>query len=185
VTTIPAGNPAWTRSASIESYGGHEFKENFMSQGVVDARTDVGADQINRLAADLSALTRVAPLAVIIIQNDDTGTNNPTVLGAWLQSGVSSDGYAGASPPAGFPTVTRVSDGSFYVTFPAQLADDFGVQWYVHARGGIGSASGGSAVDVAWAVSDPNTDGYNERLLFTVQDDSGVVIDKLVTVEVF
>jgi len=185
MTTLPAGLPAWSRTASIESYGGHADKINFMGQGAIDARTDVTAAQINRLAADMSAIVRVLPLAVIIVQNDDTGVNDPTVLGAWLQSGVSAAGYAGASPPSGFPTATRISDGSVAIQFPVPLTDDFGVEQKVHIRAAEASVSGDVA-DVSWgAPTDPDADGYYERIVMTAQDDSGVVIDTLMRIEIY
>lgn len=184
MTTTPAGLPAWSRTASIESYGGHAEKRNYMSQGAINARTDVTAEQLCRMAADLSSVVRVIPLARLVVQNNDTGAAHPAVLGAWLQSGVSSEGYDGDDPPAGFPSVTRVSDGSLYVTFPTALTDDFGVSQNVHIRAGLGAVSGDLA-DVSWIESDPNSDGNNERIAFTMQDDSGVVIDTLVTLEIF
>lgn len=184
--TTPAGLPAWTRTASIEAYGGHAEKQNFLSQGAVDPRTDVTAEQINRLAADLVACARVAPVCVIRYLNRDTSELAPSVTYCRLASGVTG-AYAGDTPPTGFPTLARVSDGNVTITFPADLSDDFGVAAKVNLIGGIGGivATGVTGDVRITGITDPNADTYFERVQVIVEDDAGAISDAAVMVELW
>lgn len=117
------GNPLWSRTASLESYGGHANKRNFGGIGVVDATTDVGADQVNRLAADMAAAALVAPLFVMAVTfNAATPCPVSAVSAMWGSSGA----YSGDSPPPGFPEVTSTAF-ELRVTWPATATDEAGV----------------------------------------------------------
>jgi hypothetical protein len=122
---IPTGAPAWTRTADHTVYGGDLNKKNWHDQGVTNTRTDLGADQLCRLAADLAAVTLTAPFALITI-GSFPGLPYPTVLAVNQQSaavpaiapvdntarlsgigsGVQVSPYDGALPPTGFPSVS-------------------------------------------------------------------------------
>jgi hypothetical protein len=154
-----------------------------MAQGAIDPRTDVDAAQLNRLTNDLAALVRVAPFAKLLVQCHDTSPDDPVVLWCYLQNGVQTGSYNGDAPPTGFPTVTRVSNGSFRVTFAANPIDDFGVAATLDIKAAKGTARALHA-DVGWSVDDPDADGYNERATFTVNDGSAVS-DPVVLVEIF
>lgn len=182
---VPDGLPAWTRTAAITYYGGHLNKANLLGQGAVNPKTDVTAAQITRLSADLASLVRVAPLAVMNITCNDTSPAAPTVNWVTMMSAVDVDGYAGDSPPTGFPTLARVSNGVFTVTFGATLADDYGVTANVDLIGGIGSVSSGASADVDIAASDPNADTYSERATVKVFDNGGAVSNATVTIELY
>lgn len=122
-----SGNPAWERVAGITDYGGHTSKTNYMAQGVVNPRTDVGAEAIMRMADHLAAVANVSPFAVINYTQDDTGTNDPVVNSAYLMTGADSDGYPdGGMPPAGYPTLSRNGDGDVSVTFASSYNDSYG-----------------------------------------------------------
>lgn len=177
MSSTPAGLPAWTRTAGIEYYGGHVNKANYLGQGSVDPRTDVTAEQIQRLSADLAALVRVAPACVALITCNDTSPAAPTVHFMSLMSNVDTDGYAGDSPASGFPALTRTGDGAFTMTFDANLEDDYSVSSEIHLIGGIGSVSKGASADVDIEASDPNADTYNERVTVKVWNNAGAVAD--------
>jgi hypothetical protein len=180
MSTTPAGLPAWSRTADASVYGGHVDKRDFEGQGPVDPQTDVSAAQFIRLAADVAALSRVAPFAVLTIQCNDTVPAAPTVVRAQQMTAVSLAGYEGASPTGDFPTLTRVGDGEFDVVWPTSVADDYGVEQdvdLVHAHGSVHDAGTYSAVEPS------RTNAYTFR--FTARDDLGAAIaDALVTIEV-
>lgn len=125
--TTPSGLPLWARASSAAQYGGDAGKTDYQTPGAVNARTDVTAAQFLRLTADLAAIARVAPIAVLRILCNDTVPAAPTVESAQLVSGVASAPYAGDAPPTGMPTVTRLGNGRFRVQLPSTLADDFAV----------------------------------------------------------
>lgn len=126
--TTPAGLPAWTRVAEIDHYGGHPEKRDFQAQGVVNPQTDVSAAAFMRMTADMAALTRVAPFCVLTVQCEDSALTAPSVVRAQQMGIVSVAGYAGASPPdVALPTLARVGDGAFTVTWPETATDDYDV----------------------------------------------------------
>ena len=124
--TIPDGNPAWTRSATFDQYGGHVDKANYQSQGVVNPRTDVGAEGFSRLTSDVAAVVRTAEFCVMQILCDVGGTTT-TVEHCRLMTGVSSGSYVGTAPPTGFPTVTRNGSGDVSITFASSYTDEYAV----------------------------------------------------------
>ena len=123
----PTGSPAWVRAMSHEDYGGHTDKTNWQSQGVVNPRTDVGADAFSSLCSHLAACARTAPFCVISLTLNDTSPAAPTVNSVRMMTGVRSTSYAGGSAPTGFPTCTRVSDGVAYITFASSYDDPYGI----------------------------------------------------------
>jgi hypothetical protein len=125
MTVIPTGLPAWARTTSHTHYGGNVGKRNHLLQGVIDPETDVSAEQLARMASDLAAIARVSPFASMIVTCDDT-PGIPTVEWISMMTGVTSN-YAGNSPPAGFPSVARVSNGVVDITFASSYSDDYGV----------------------------------------------------------
>ena len=127
MAVIPTGSPAWTRTSDFATYGGNLLKRNFASRGVVNPKTDVGAEAFSRMTADLAALARVAPFAVFTILCNDSSVTDPTVEYASMMTGVRASSYAGNVPPTGFPTVLRLSDGHFQITFASSYSDPYGV----------------------------------------------------------
>lgn len=135
--TVPVGYPSWTRTASIEQYGGDLAKRNWGGTGAIDALTDVTAEQLTRLTADLAAVVRPAPMATIRIFDSNARSKTTSasladiqVLSAACQWGIATGAYQGDTPPAGFPSVTIASTiyGRGYVLdFGASQNDDYGV----------------------------------------------------------
>jgi len=124
--TTPIGNPAWVRSADFTQYGGDPNKANYQSQGVVNPRTDVGAEGFSRLASDMAAVARVAEFCSMQVLCDVLGSSS-TVESCRLMSGVASLSYLGTAPPTGFPTVTRNGSGDVTITFSGSYTDEYGV----------------------------------------------------------
>lgn len=140
MSIIPTGNPSWVRSVGFEDYGGHAQKQNYQSQGVVNPRTDVGAEAFARLTSDLAAAVRTVPFAIITFTCNDSSPAAPTVHSVLMQTGISLVSYPGASPPSGFPSAARVGDGAVTFTFAETYDDPYGVE----AAFGIQHATAGA-----------------------------------------
>lgn len=145
-----------------------------MGIGAISALTDVTAAQLCRASADLVALTRTAPFAIITYLCNDSVPAAPTIETAYMQTGVRTTSYAGGSPPTGFPSAARVSNGKVTVTFASSYADEYGVTGALTLTYALIAVSATSAVhrvgmyeysgnavtvtildDTAAAVSDP------------------------------
>lgn len=125
--TTPSGSPAWTRTATHTIYGGNLNKRNLLSVGAIDAQTDLTAEQLARIAADLAAIVNVAPFMVIRYTNNDTSPAAPTIQSIYGQTGVVTTPYAGDTPPTGFPSAARNGNGDVTFTFASSYTDPYGV----------------------------------------------------------
>lgn len=123
----PAGLPAWTRTANYAAYGGNTSKRNFLSQGVIDPQTDVGAAEFARFTADLEALVRTCPFAVITFLNRDASPAAPIVECVYMQTGVQLVQYPGDVVPSGFPSAARNGTGDVTFTFASSYTDPYSV----------------------------------------------------------
>jgi len=125
--TTPAGLPAWSRAADHTVYGGHLQKVNYQSQGVVNPRTDFGAEALCRLAADAEATVRTCPFAVVTLLNRDASPAAPTIEAVYMMTGVRATSYDGSAAPTGFPSAARNGTGDVTMTFAASYADPYGI----------------------------------------------------------
>lgn len=139
MAVIPTGYPYWVRATGFGNYGGNVNKRNHLLQGAIDPETDVTAEQLARLSADMAGVARVAPFATLTITCNDTSPAAPTVNMALLATGVNLVGYAGDSAPSGFPSAARVSDGKFTLTFGSSYSDDYSVSGSFDARAAMAS----------------------------------------------
>ena len=146
--TTPTGNPAWTRSADFTQYGGDPNKQNYQSQGVVNPRTDVGAEGFSRLVSDAAAAVRSAEFCVMQVLIRDTAPTGATIESCRLMTGVTSGSYDGAAPPTGFPAIARNGNGDVSISFSSAYADEYGVSGGFSAKEPIAnliSSAGGVA----------------------------------------
>ena len=146
--TIPAGSPAWLRTNDFTTYGGDPNKKNFAARGVVNPRTDVGAEGFSRLASDVAAVMRTAEFCSMRVLVRDTAPIGATVESCRLMTGATAASYDGATPPPGFPTVTRNGNGDVSVTFDEEYVDEYGVTGAFVAQDPIAcmiTATGGNA----------------------------------------
>ncbi len=176
--TTPNGSPAWVRNASHETYGGHTDKTNYQSQGVVNPRTDVGAEQFQRLTADAAAIARVSHFAVMTILNRDSTAQDPTVEFCALQTGLQTASYDGGSPPTGFPGVTRSSDGVSVITFASSYTDEYGVSGSFTPRQCIPGQAGATGFDIGYVIS-------GQTVTLDATSGGSPVQDKRITLEVW
>lgn len=149
---VPTGSPSWVRNADYATYGGHTSKINYQGQGKVNARTDVDATEYARMTADLAALVRVAPFCTLTFTARDASVLDPMVNAVLMQTGVTSVAYAGNAPPSGFPSVERVADGNYLVTFDAAYVDAYGITGAYQPVHAVGSGHGASGLDVTTVI---------------------------------
>ncbi len=183
----PNGDPAWLRTADHTTYGGNLNKQNYQSQGTVNARTDIDSAEFVRMVEDLAAAVRTAPFCTLTYTADDTGTNDPTVTFVNMMTGVRVLSYAGGSPPAGFPAVTRpvAGDGIANIDFDATSDDDYGVTGTIHIVHAMAQLNGTAFGSANPTISDFDANTFNERVQVRVADDTGVLTDQNVTVTVW
>ena len=148
----PNGSPAWVRNADHTTYGGNAEKTNYQSRGVINALTDVGAEEFVRMVSDLAAVVRTAPFCVINVTGRDSTVQDPTVNRVTLQTGATASSYDGGSPPAGFPSVTRVGDGNYLVTFAATYADPYSVSGAFAPTHCVPSVLGAAGYDPGYQI---------------------------------
>ncbi len=149
----PTGRPAWARSVDHADYGGHVSKRNYQSQGVVNPRTDVGAEGFTRLVADAEATTRTAPMISMRYTNRDTGSDTPLVLSAYMMVGVSLSGYEGELAPDSFPDGARNGNGDVTFTFDSSFADAYGVEEPFTPTQCLVSVEGTTAAHATYVIS--------------------------------
>jgi hypothetical protein len=120
---------------------------------VIDALTDVGAEALCRLAADLEAVSRTAPFATITYLNNDGTPAAPTIEVVYGMIGVRSTSYAGDAAPAGFPSAARNGAGHVTFTFLSTYADAYGVDGTYAPKHAVGSVHGTTAGEPVFEVS--------------------------------
>jgi hypothetical protein len=168
----PTGSPPWTRTSDHTQYGGNVNKRNYGNVGVVDAQTDVGAEDFCRLASDVAALARTADFAVITYLCNDSVPAAPTIEVVYMMTGTRVTSYAGDNPPSGFPSAARNGNGDVTFTFASSYADDYGVSGSfapVHCMTTVQSNSSVQAFDAHWEIS-----GQTVRV--RVVNDSGAAV---------
>lgn len=152
----PDGSPAWARNVAHTTYGGSVDKTNYQSQGVTNARTDVGAEAFVRLTEDAAAAVRTADFCVVTFTPDDGTPDDPTVHHVEQMNGVRSTDYDGGNAPAGFPAVERVSDGVYDVTFTATPSDDYSQSYALTIEHAEAVAHGSTAAIVTVDITAAN-----------------------------
>jgi hypothetical protein len=124
---VPTGDPAWVRTSSLETYGGHAEKRNHLGQGSIDALTDVSAEEFSRLTADLAAIMRTAPFGSYWFVCNDTSPAAPTIVAVNSMIGIRTTPYEGDAAPPGFPSAVRNGTGDVTFTWDASYTDPYGV----------------------------------------------------------
>jgi len=151
MTIKPAGSPAWTRTTTHTDYGGNLDKRNFMGGAVVNALTDVGAENFVRMCSDLAAAAHTASMWIVTYKCRDGGADGlgaPTIEVASGMTGIRLVSYLGDAAPTGFPSAARNGAGDVTFTFAASYSDDYGVAgaWVPRtADAGLHGTTGGAA----------------------------------------
>lgn len=177
--TTPTGRPAWARSVSHADYGGHANKKNYQSQGVVNPRTDVGAEGFTRLVADAEATTRTSPMLSMRYTNRDGTPDAPLVLSAYMMVGVSLAGYEGDLAPDSFPDGARNGTGDVTFTFDSSFTDAYDISEAFAPTQCLVSVEGSTAAHATYVIS-------SQTLRIRVWDAAGAALaDKTVSVVVW
>jgi hypothetical protein len=174
----PTGAPCWTRQTSHTDYGGNTLKQNYMGQGVMNALTDVGAEDFCRLCSDMAAVARTASMWVITYECNDTAPAAPTVNIVHGMTGVQLVSYEGNAAPTGYPSAARNGNGDVTFTFDATYDDEYGVAGAWVPVTCNTSVSATAAREASWVIS-----GSTVRV--RIFDAAGAAVsDPTVTLEV-
>lgn len=158
----PTGSPVWLRQNDHTKYGGDTNKKNYQSRGAINAQTDLTAENVCRIAADMAAIGKTAPFCSFIAVFDDSNPGNPSIAASSYLT------MAGS-----IPTAVRVGDGHAYFDWDASYTDDYSQAGDFNIVGVQVSLEGSSAGAAVWEIEDDNTDGLNERLVVRVFDAGG------------
>mgnify|MGYP007100060079 CR=1 FL=1 len=182
MAVTPTGSPAWVRTVSHTDYGGDTDKQNYLSKGVIDPRTDVGAEAWSRIAADLSACARVAPFATMLIRMNDTSPAAPTILACRMMTGVRLTSYEGNAAPSGFPSAVRDGTGICTITFASTYADPYSVSGGLSMTNAIATATVSSS-----AFGTPVVEGISAtQLTIKAFDAAGSALaDQTISVDIY
>lgn len=175
MSVIPTGNPAWVRSNAHTAYGGNVNKVNYQSVGTVNPRTDLSAENLCRMAADLAAVARTAPFATMTFQCQDSAPSDPDIEKYYSMAG-------------GQPTGTRNGVGEVLFTWSPSYTDDYGVSGNVNIIGAIATAhaTAPGAIFATVQLGDTNADGRNDTVYVYVYDfAANPVVDARVTLTVW
>lgn len=165
MSIIPTGNPAWVRSNGHTAYGGNVNKVNYQSVGTINPRTDVSAENVCRIAADLSAVARTSPFAVMVFTCNDTAPAAPTVSTYYAMAGSA-------------PTGTRNGNGDVTFEFAGSYTDDYGVVGKANIIAATATViNAGAVVRVASVqLLDANADGVVESVRVRVFDNAAAAV---------
>ncbi len=153
MSITPTGSPAWVRTNSHVEYGGNLNKTNYLSRGVIDALTDVGAEEICRIAADLEACARTCAFAAITYLCNDSSPAAPTIEVVDMMTGVRVISYAGDAAPSGYPSADRNGTGDVTFTFASTYSDSYAVSGGFTPQHAIATLHGSSAGEGVVAIS--------------------------------
>jgi hypothetical protein len=164
MSITPTGNPAWVRSNGHTAYGGNVNKVNYQSVGTINPRTDLSAENLCRIAADLAAVARVSPFAVVTFTCDDTTPAAPTVSNYYAMAGA-------------VPIATRNGNGDVTFAWSGTYNDDYGVAGVANIIGATATVQSGAAVRIATAqLLDANADGIFESVRVRVFDNAAAAV---------
>lgn len=175
----PAGLPAWSNTADHTYYGGDTEKQDYLNQGPIDALTDIAASEWVRAAEDEAATVRVADFAMLQFTCNDGSPAAPTVNTVKMMTGVNLVGYAGGSPPSGYPTGARVGTGHVTFTFASSYTDAYGVSQALTIRGAQ------ATVNTTTIGYDATASWSGQVVTVKVTDAAGIAVaDQEVTLEI-
>jgi len=163
MAVVPTGTPAWVKSNDFQTYGGHVDKANYQSLGAVNPRTDVTAEQLARMAADLAAVMRTASFCTFAYTCNDTSPAVPTIAD-----------YSSMSGSA--PTGVRNGDGDASFTWDASYDDVYSVSGDIHFIGALVIVISSTSEFASYQVQDPDANSKNERIRIKAFDDAGAAV---------
>ena len=169
MSITPTGYPVWVRANGHTAYGGHINKTNYQSVGTVNPRTDLSAENLCRIAADLAAVARTAPFSVCTFQCSDAVPAAPTLSTYYAMAGNQ-------------PTATRNGNGDVSFLWQDSYADDYGVIANANIVAAVGMVLTPAATPgyVTTEISDADADGVNDTVRVRVFDENGMAVSNAV-----
>ena len=169
MSITPTGYPVWVRANGHTAYGGHINKTNYQSVGTINPRTDLSAENLCRIAADLAAVARTAPFSVVAFQCNDTVPAAPTVSKYFAMAGTA-------------PTGTRNGNGDVSFVWPESFADDYGIVANANIVAAVATPQQTMAgmLFASVQISDADADGINETVRVRVVDSTGAAVSDAV-----
>jgi hypothetical protein len=132
---VPSGSPIWSRAASMENYGGHVDKIDYGGIGAVNARTDVTAAQLCRLAEDAASMAMVAQLFWLEVSRTTGGFDVLRFRSQWRTAIASYAGGAPLTDPVYEDCVAAIWDSPYLeLRIPTSATDRFGVTDAINPR---------------------------------------------------
>ena len=161
---ILTGNPIWARDVNTTQYCGDPNKKDFGNVGVLNPKTDLGANQHARLVADLTTVARSSLLMRLVFTPNATAPSTSVQCcmpawsppATWLDGAVTRPGYPDGSAPPSQYYATIVGTGSTRtITLPTEASDDYGVTYAVTPRivQAIGGAWNGTITSNAFTLT--------------------------------
>lgn len=163
MAVTPTGAPVWVRTNDHTTYGGNVNKRNYQSQGSVNAQTDISAEEYVRVCADLDAIGRVSPFAMIHYTNNDTVPAVPTVNNY--------DAMVGSAP-----TGVRNGDGDVTFTWSASYNDPYSQAGTIHIVSAVANVNSSAAEFCTVVPLDGDVDTRNEQVRVRAFDAAGAAI---------
>lgn len=148
--------------ADLNTYGG--VREDYAP--VEDASTDVGADELNNVFADVAGMTQTACRAWVRFVGHATTPADPS-------SNV--HGAVWGDDPSVKPTVAKGGTGIYDVTWPTTINDELDVDYTINLRSGWVSVEGTTLYFYTVTPTGPNT--FRVRVFntgFAANDAAGV-----------
>lgn len=163
MSIVPTGNPAWVRSNGHTAYGGNINKTNFQTIGTINPRTDLSAENLCRIAADLAAVARTSPFAVMTFDCNDAIPSAPSIVSYYAMAGSA-------------PTGVRNGTGDVTFTWANSYSDDYGISGNMNIVAFNASIHLLSNRFVNAIALDPDVDGVKNAVQVRVFDGTGVAV---------
>jgi hypothetical protein len=172
--TTPTGRPAWERANDHTAYGGHLQKTNYQGVDSVNGRTDLSAQNLCRIAADLEAVQRTAPWASFTFTCNDTAPAAPTINVFTSMIGATE------------PTGARVGDGEVTFTWAATYNDPYSVPGTINIVAVTATVLDSTARTVTAEIVDSDASGNFNQIKIRAWTIAGAALaDATVCVSVY
>lgn len=163
MAVTPTGAPVWVRTNDHTTYGGNINKKNYQAQGAVNALTDIDVTEYVRVAADLEAIGRTSPFAILSYINNDNPRGPPTI--------VNYDSMAGAAPKG-----VSNANGDVTWSWAGSYLDPYSVSGTIHITAATANINSSAAEFATVELIDSDANGRNDQVRVRAFDDTGTPI---------
>ena len=159
----PTGAPVWVRTNDHTTYGGNINKRNYQSQGAVNALTDISAEEYVRVTADLEAIGRTSPFAIMAYDNNDSPRAPPTIRDYSAMSGSA-------------PTAVSNANGDVTFSWNGSYLDSYSVSGDIHITAATANVNSSAAEFATVELIDSDANGRNDQVRVRAFDQAGTPI---------